>query len=1534
MTKVETADEKQPASGAPNEAKAKMKRAVWLSRVVRTRQFSSLKVDMTVPERGVYTSAQLEQLAESGSLGLNKKGRFFEILQLLDQLHETTDPNLRMEHIRGLLAGVMEWLEKHSDWKKDAVKRQALMDLGDQLLDAPELGIKRDETQRFSEDPQEREREIRAASAQAFRHDYKSRGTKLFDAKAGTTASSEMARVVVEADVDSRALALRYLLEPGAKNNDKSFAAVMTWLKDHALDKTLRESYRVVQGAYLKAREPDLTTDIVRTFGGGTLRTRYLLDKLTGQESPYAGLAFRLGLLGKTWFDTANTEDALVEIEEKYSVRQIEQLLGASDTSTFEGAIAEKLRNDYPRLLEVIKARRLLLKEAQEGKQPVAAPYKSASDYYLCSMIDQLKNASFAPSRSAKFGVKRFSSSDAQRLTDTVIHWAENASPEEKQAVLAEDSQFRKTLNALATKAPKGWLSSFDQSDKQYLLKFIQGPGELPSDSEAERIFKQLEPLAAKQKKKSFAAKRWQHDQIGTQFQALLFDSDVNDPQTAVVEKFNPRQSERWKQLCAQEGEATEQEKREIEEEKQRILDQSCEGLTDLMLQVKMSGDKRKEILGTLYSNGAKGPKYHKLTSMAKSRKPHLDLGKDILKVLEDLEKGSPEHQAIVQDVDLVNALRTQLVIEGTPHAERQWRRIAGFLGVEGALATFTHDEQGRINEGISRSNFKKAHREARYKLGAKPEQRDEAPTPKSVANQLSIEFQKGKVDRSEHRVLHALFLAQKNGLDVDEVLRELGAADEKALQFVKKAGEAKHRSRRLVDSQLRHFAGKSPEFISEEEGHVRVKPISVKDLLIHSLDTATMRRRVSSEEIESLVSDLTPQQVFEEWFGGRRLLQAKDNDPDKFDQLIKKFDVDSDLMQTLDKVLPPTKAIKIKRMLRDKLGEALIEAEDDDAFGLDETTRKRLGNQVKAIANVEYEKQLQTGVQWSSVSSRMLTRDFEAAKYLDKVWDSSDVLKAIEPPSQEEIEEEINRLTTEIEKAEEKLRTAQENFAATKNVYDERVRKIIVALLQATIFAVSMASGVGSAAGVIQLAFLIGATLVQTLIKSAVDKALKGDRAQAEDYFVDGLADQAGALMGLVGANLAFALDVAAIGKFTGLPGKQIPVAQKIFAGPLLEQAKGHIKGVFNDIGSNFVKRMADEKGTDSLTGDLAKLARDAAEGMANLGVNAVKSAPRKYLKGVLLGSASQGVAELAVALGWDEDELGVFRYNNPESVNEGTAAGGRPFESGDARLGFSAEDGETFESWFNGWGMFDASVGKDIGRTEWTGGADWTDVKNIFGEMAKGLKDPRVLTALTNSVVWGTTGVDANKGIKGRLGGMVDNVLDRLCQDMPQESAERVKNQRDELVEQCHRELMQQVENKRDEMLNALQNLGEEAPLSDDELGELSPQQVLDLWQELPRDIGVEELQEFMGFPEAETKAYHAFVTRPCSLTEHRARFADADVLQALNDVDFVEDVVSGRIFLDYDVDSTLIQIKPEDGLAAAYGTWVEIQLATAVN
>lgn len=579
-----------------------------------------------------------------------------------------------------------------------------------------------------------------------------------------------------------------------------------------------------------KDLESDLLGDIVQVVGSETLRGKFLVDKLYGKESPYARLAFQLGIMGETWRGkvplletTGEPDDAMEEIMNHYDIDKIDVILKATDEKTFEGAIKKELEKRHPHLLAELNAHRDR-KALVDNPDTTQENRNKGNEKYLDSVITRLR-------KEGRFG-KRL---DRNKFINSVLAWADNSTPEDIEAML-KDSAFMTKLDDMASALS---ISGFDKGDLAYLkAKLESKQEEIPSGQETNEVFNQLQALADKQSTKNSLSKWAQNKDIGQQFKDILFDPSVKSPQRAVVAKFGVvADLEKWDKLEKKLKEDPND--RSALEYRVRLFKKCYRNVEGLLDRANVHHDIQQDIRETLFSNGAKGTAYQKLVKMAKGRQVVVAFGKEVFETIEALNPKGAEFAAIKADTDLLKRLKVRSVrnVLGKKSSSnaKQWERVVKLLGRDVEIPP---EEENQITRNKEQEGSK-----------------DQVNKPEYWAAKLSFEYSKGYYGRDSHKLLHTMYAAQKTGVDLKKITKELKSLDIEAYNYVM-----------LGDKNACRAVQKA---VNE------ATLLTAIEVLIDSRESVTFKRQVESKEVSDLVKVMSPVDLLKEAFDFAGLKEA-----------------------------------------------------------------------------------------------------------------------------------------------------------------------------------------------------------------------------------------------------------------------------------------------------------------------------------------------------------------------------------------------------------------------------------------------------------------------------------------------------------------------------------------------------------------------------------------------------------------------------------------------------------------------------------
>ena len=1302
---------------------------------------------------------------------------------------------------------------------------------------------------------------------------------------AGTTASSEKAKAIRDAKVSDRARELAKLLDRGkASQSDPLFGKVAKWLFD-SLENNLEEQYDIAcQQVYEESSY--LMADILSVFGSVKLQSRYLIDRLRGISHPLVPLAMKLGVMGddgsifSLFGGKQESKDAIDEVLKSLSRNQIDTILNATESdNTYEGAIFKKL-NGFGTGLGALKTQMIKHSEIlgiKEQTPPDKAQLNETNQDYLCSIVDRLQNEHLVAEEGVLSKVGNWVSKgtalwggsggrvNPDKLIEEVLAWANGASDEEKKAIL--EGEFMEKLEGLAKSTS---LSGFKESHLKYLKKRLEAPKRDENTEASDKLFDELDAIAEQQGERNFIHRHSNDEIVFENFKSII-KLEGGNPQLALVKRFaDGAKLSEWEAASNKLAQTIAPEERQEALNKQAgILNGVMENLRSMMDTATLDKEQQIAIEEAIFSNGARGFIYQKLSDLATGR-PRYDLGTTVLDLLEKVETSSAEFATIKNDKALLAALRKRIL--GFRESEdnlTKWKAICKILGIspevtkelestKDAVSTF---EAARKDDANVR--FKILDPEALKKQQEAVQAREK--TAEFWAAKISKEY---RTTNNEQHLLMLVYKAQQKGVDLKLVFTNLnGGAGVDAID--------KDAYNRLFNETSDH-AKKVLKGLREGNAKISAKEVmqgTISSVEVFSQNSVLLGlrnifRTTDEGEISELVKAMSVTEIMESFFdlnclkplqgllGEKETALANKTDlkdiNQKIQNVLNRFDVSKETMLDLDAMMKPKHALEVKKLMRNKLAEALAKKDNTfdkllkDGVGLSDNHIKLLkddfpilGGKIKAISNIETTEQSETGTQWSSISSKMGQRDIAEADYLGKLWENNETLEALASLSPEDIQAEKLQMAQSLAEVEGVLTEAIASFEERKGQYDKRIQDFIATFMASIIAGISIASGVGAAAGIVQLMWAMFTPLVKNAVNQVVKRVTEGDRgdaigviASAEEWFFNCLADQAGAAMGFIGGNLAFALDVKMIGTLTsGGKNSGWTAWDSMLKSPVLKVAKGYIGKTFDNIGRSFV-----EAGTKKTKGASAT---DAVNELEAFGKKTISQLGTSYLKSLVMTTFTTGANSiLPETLKWRNTGMAGNNLNT-------TGDNPRGFNSDDANfmsIKEMKEGGNSFTSFVNSLGMFDASPKLADGTAAGSGQANgdaWEFIK-IPGEAISKLSEPKYLNTVINNFVWGGSEFKGEGvGISHIIGSSVDSALGLFKTMKPTDKDKLVTKLEKEFQEEVRKQLVVKLSHILENIKDHGGTIPNFADLTEDEVKEWNPlekgKEIMFIWENM---------------------------------------------------------------------------------------------------
>jgi hypothetical protein len=1433
----------------------------------------------------VMNVADLKTLAGGSSWGF-KKTNYDKILDLLEQYQKAGDQKVKHAKLQEINILIDEWQKSHPLDKrsKDDVKRfHGLMQLRTNI--APFIGTVK-------------EAAIRDIDTNTLNDE-----TTIFKEKAGTAIASERAKQIAEATVDDRAIELARLLKLGkASDDDANFGAVMKWLTD-TKESNLSAKYTAAAKKIFGV-DGVLLSDITKVFGIETLRSKYLIELLSGKASPYAPTALAFGLLGKAWF-SSESNDAFEFIEKNLNAAQIAVLLKPETQNlqnSFEGAIAKKLLSNE-KFKAQLNSIQLLKQSSPQNKTAIQTeldkvkstkyPYVSAADYFLCTTFLRID--------------------DADKFATELKKWVAKSSDEERKEIQG-NSAFYKLLDEKISLIPGRGIS---KSTASYLKSIISTYKVPATGQESGKVIEQLEQIAARQNEKN-ALSRWKQDKsVGDQFKKILFSEDVESPQEALINKFcTPEDIKKWESADS--------------DGKKLILEKAVAELEKIMAKADIHADKVDEILETVYSDGARGEVYNQLKDIVKS-KTKIGASGSLMKALDTLAPDSKEIVGIKNDIELLKALKAK-ALQGTFKTEEdreRWRTAMRKLGLppsdadilaaetlmkqcivkltgvndtaEDKKAAGDASERYRLlsdlkdiaNENLTvndaivdkvKSEFKRPPGlPRRNKILTKDQIEEQKKKEKDLkktagywASKLASEHKKGFTGRDDHRLVQLAYESKQQGVSGADIMEEL-----------------------LLLSPNLHETIKTPSSFDFGDSASILKAIleegrnlNLTEMLNHARKDAIFQRRVRVEDLKVMTENIDDSKLVAEWFDtdalktniankkklvdeAEELKKTSPLSPDQKKRLrqldremlnannaLMRFDIKADVLKSLDDTVKADKVLEFKKYLREKICSAIQDENKskelqkslkDAGIEISDSDLAIIAASLKVTSNLEYEASLETGLQWSSLSSRMLQRDLATAQQLREGWKGREKLQQITKLSKNQLLAEEQVFVDRMKQVDEELVLAQEKFVESKNKYDDRLKTFISIVVNSLIATAAILSGVGSAAVLIQLAWAIGTTALSTAINQGIEKLVKGNNyGGVEEFVVQLVANEVGTVLTFAAAQV---LDKIPLGDILDKYEKGITNGNKIaemFTGPLKDTLKDIPEDILKKYTENVVKSFH-EKG--SIIGNTL-------EDLKDYGKELITDLPFNYIKGILSNTAELGLSEASKKI-----------------------------------FGTSGED---YFSYDDEWGENVDPNGNKLPNK-----LDMITDRSLLDNFVENFKNPKVMINFANSFIRGEDGFDVNF-IEAIIEGPVDKTIETILGNFEEEEADKIDT--DALKEQIKKNLAEADAKFRAEIIANLGSLPIAEKVEAAVIQTMSPTQLKKLYN---RFIKVHQESDILNFIKSRFKItsniWEAFkksvnIKEEKSLDAFLKDFSESN--RYLKFEKFANDIISGQISKEYTI------------------------------
>lgn len=910
------------------------------------------------------------------------------------------------------------------------------------------------------------------------------------------------ARSLRDASPDVKVVELARKLKQGkGSDSDANFGAVLLWL-DKSIAQ-LENKYLFATEKLFKRSSP-FKADLQKVFGGSPLRLTYLEQTLDNKLDKLAELALTLGLISKGWFAKENS-DASDWLIKNASAADLERIKNASgDPNTFDGI----LHNHFlPKssLFSSYRTGKLMFEQAEQKlaldelrKSGNQEEINEASNTYLKTMLKKLSSDSI---------VKRI---DSGKLMKEIAAWLENASPEEREAVLAGGKEsFLKELEDLTGLKGSfihgGIPTGIGKSDLAYIKSRIANPSP-PNAPEEEKAISEIAAITAKQEKLTGMRKWLEKEAVTKKIQAALLDGGENI-RAAVITKYAQAEDAQkwqaletalqeddaqWTTLLAKENRSEEEEKtfatlkekrQKLEAEQEELENTAMASFDKVLDKAGLDDEQRRDIRELVQSEGSITPTYQAIREIAdspSSSKFSYTTGDDVLHQLNEIEDNPAAIAAIRNNEDMLWRLKKS-VVGLTDRSKNQWKAIAQALDLSGELANPTVGKNDTTPEAKSQKVLQLGSQKARIlsreeRLALKEQHQEVADKPQYWAGKLWQAYKKG-MSTDWNSLLKIIGQAQHKGIDGREVLKALEVIDSSAAKAI---GSSKDKKALVLQEALTNNKKPSIQDILSFS----------KSMLKSATDYKQIEQTIKQASVEELLSDyfITPDSLLKEnW---------------------KKIDISEQLIKDLKRMLPLEKVASAKALIRERIAEAMktkegkeiLKAANTESFT--DTEIETATQELKALSEIEKTQVSETGQQWSTLSSRALQRSAAKSKYLKSGWERTEKLENLKKQgtSKEKLEEEQKALNERFAEVEKELQEKRQLFEERKEQLDGYLQKALnigIAMAASVVFpGVSFVSGFGNVQAVLtELLLRSGSVVLKSAMSRLSSSFLKGHR-------------------------------------------------------------------------------------------------------------------------------------------------------------------------------------------------------------------------------------------------------------------------------------------------------------------------------------------------------------------------------------------------------------------------------------------------------
>jgi hypothetical protein len=1158
-------------------------------------------------------------------------------------------------------------------------------------------------------------------------------GKRIIAARVGSEREGAEAFELVTMDVDDRASRLAALLTTKSNTTGADrFRSLMPLLAGGEAAK-LKARYKLLR------QGTDLEADIVRTYRKQPLRVEYLKEVLANGAPSVAGrTALKLGLLYSRWTPADLKDKDRLRALARQAPNDFRWLVEGDDSTELKKQVLRKLAGTG--FLGELKSYLNVVLSGQ-GDDVGGSRYEKSSDpqvNYLFSLIFNLEQRTiwtdefrgqtvFHDRRNlAKFSMA------TKGLKDALLHWVGSIADDRARAafVAAGVAQFRmddeppeSADKRLVAEYRAFWrqvvIGEAMTNDKaEFVIRIANGRGKGTTHDPRNLLDELDATMTFHHADKNVLKRRMARSDMKHYVMRLLSASgdDGSDPVMAIIEKYNPSGFKRLQ-------------KQPDDTRRRQAFGKAFVAFEPVLERANLTDDQRIQIKQFLLEGGTEDDTgndlgvYLKLKKKARDQHPESHSTDRMIELLAMVTPRSKQAELIRNDPEITRYVQHAMDIMHLTGPKRKiWERLqttnarsessAGYWAARLA-ATHHHDHDGnrgleiaweaqqagadpaRVGRKLQR-DFPEAHRVmaergSRFKVLSPIGKRLDNRGERSAYKVLHDWLQDGERITADD-LFHAARAMTKLGVSSEDTEFALNAITAEnvfeyvhapSLEKLKSAADRRFAARLDIQEQRLALSGQQDDPKAAAKTEARIAALE--------LEVVGLTERIRMHDLE----------------------------------------ISSTLVKRMGKVYRAGALGAAKRRIYGLMGVALAADTDDDVDTPDEVQSLKLsqaelgfkGGQMKAKSEVLEQRSIESGATWDHRTTIGAQTSESLAIMLTRLRTAEDaVMKASGGQDHRGGTARADRETKlrALQKAQADVDQFQLDFKAAQDRLNKQTVKIVTTLLSIAITVAGLVTGLGAALGFVQLMWAVGASLLQSAVKLALEAGLgrEGEHSKAEaakDTLVQLFGD---VLAATVAAELTLAIDLSGVGIHTGT------AADQIFGKPALAFAKSQVSKAVGAVAPGIEHELF---GKHPIQGLMPAIRQGLVDKVKSLPVEFVTT----YLQGVVTESFRLGGKEILGDLAWaPSGGLASNKYvvtNDDESLDTSavTTAQHQLFgrnlgdTSGNWMQGSAAD-------WFNSWGIFVGSPTSDVGADTTLlapGGGDW-DGKKFGSYLGASLK------------------------------------------------------------------------------------------------------------------------------------------------------------------------------------------------------------------